>query len=756
MAALSFTPAGKDGPACFNVPHLASTTGYPPPGRSLKNRTISADDLRQQRKTAADTLTAKEIKPTPKDFVAPRHASSHLLHSIPTRGNTCRQNIIDYLIHLNLEARFATIDDSTSLVRRAEQAHREPENRKHAQHDDLVIPPLDSERADGLEKLVDGMLSGGRHHILASIEARLPPAPASLLNLGEQTEMPTQRSSALHGAKRGGLVSATSDQGILELGKHIETRWRLVKILNEVFSPTTEVDQVVSTSDTALPGSDDKLVRPTSSVSANSIEVQTDRSARLPSYKPIDILPLSVQALVPVSSPEQPHSELRGSKVSQALLKRKFSQVGSGSTRPAHVSPPSQIVALPADKLIAPHIDYRINHKQAIRARAAEIFSASVPKGVWCRNHRMRDCTVCPAVQRSRIHSTQKTRKDAATGQVLLASRAPGAGLGSAAASETHAPGTQRLLLAEIIPEFIIVSEALFGELAEMMSPPTQHAAEEGTKPEWELDLEAGEDRDAIRDRQQESAKASASQLPKEPPSRSGPADRAYHVYTAWYDLFANLSTQAMLQGFVMESWKGYEAGELLLGVGCGGWHGRGWGTAYRAREPQPASELLDLSEEEQEDLDEGSKRRLKKEVYTQRVVTAAKLLFGVRNNALARYETKMHDRTQEFLTVKEGSTLEEHLDQLCEQYSYADCLDELSLFLQSAQAMMGKPELAKYEALHKLRTKGHVTQVMPGVTTSPITQTVSLSSNDALSDDRDIEPLLRYAGLQVEEEDRK
>ncbi|KAM0791127.1 hypothetical protein ACM66B_004413 [Microbotryomycetes sp. NB124-2] len=304
----------------------------------------------------------------------------------------------------------------------------------------------------------------------------------------------------------------------------------------------------------------------------------------------------------------------------------------------------------------APHMDYRIVRQQTMRTRAKSIYSQSILPELtrstrsFCRRHRVAACSVCSAVSNTKI----ETRRKAIPGQGL----------------ETFGgelAGGKRPLV-ELVPKFLDLSAHLLRDIRERMSPAS-----------------AGDGVD-----------------------NKGKGKQSHAVEmqatAAWYVLLHSLSTQACLEGYLVDGWTGTSGIETLFGVGCGVWEGRGW--AKRIEEQRRAEEVAlqaakqesgshvevvegeelddddDSDSETSDDSDESEEQqeqRLERERERTRLVDAAQQLFGSRDVAQAEFERNMRDRIHEYpLSAFEN-----------------DMVD----FLECTTRFLGKPALAKYES---------------------------------------------------------
>jgi hypothetical protein len=254
----------------------------------------------------------------------------------------------------------------------------------------------------------------------------------------------------------------------------------------------------------------------------------------------------------------------------------------------------------------APHMDYRIVRRQAMRSRAKDIFSESIlptSSTIWCRRHRVNSCTVCAL----------STTMDAEAGKKAGGRRSKREFAGQALGMG----GDEGKSLAATVPDFIVFTSNLLKDARERA---------------------AGNDPAHMGYTLSSSAKDSSS----------------INVTAAWYSLLHSFVTQACLEGYLVDGWVGTSGIEVLFGLGCGVWEGRGWSSRVApsngsVSSERPKKEDVEMdgesSESESEDEDEGESMR---EALSGTLIEAAQILFGSRDLAQADFEKSMRDRIHE------------------------------------------------------------------------------------------------------------
>lgn len=252
-----------------------------------------------------------------------------------------------------------------------------------------------------------------------------------------------------------------------------------------------------------------------------------------------------------------------------------------------------------------PHMDYRIVRGQAMRTRAKDIYATSIlpsTHATWCRRHRVPSCSVCTLVSATRVDKRR--------------TNIPGQGLGRIA------EGKKRLV--DLIPQFLGLSSSLLRDLRERANgTDSDDQVDSFLKPEASSTVEI-------------------------------------NVTAAWYSILHSLLIQACLEGYLVDGWTGTTAIEVLFGVGCGVWEGRGWASrvaqsnaaesnfakSNSGMEVDEDSEGSDSESEEEDSEEEEEEREREKEKA--KLVEAAQALFGSRDVAQADFERSMRDRIHE------------------------------------------------------------------------------------------------------------
>lgn len=248
-----------------------------------------------------------------------------------------------------------------------------------------------------------------------------------------------------------------------------------------------------------------------------------------------------------------------------------------------------------------PHMDYRIVRGQAMRTRAKDIYATSFlpsTSSTWCRRHRVPSCVVCTMVSSAKIDKRK--------------ANIPGQGLSKIA------EGKRRLV--DLIPQFLDLSSSLLRDSRERANG---------------LGFDDSVD-DFLR------------------PEASSAVE--INVTAAWYTLLHSLLIQACLEGYLVDGWTGTTAIEVLFGVGCGVWEGRGWATRVpesnktESRPPVSNSgmDVDDDSGSEGSDTDEEEAEEAERQREKAKLVEAAQALFGSRDVAQADFERSMRDRIHE------------------------------------------------------------------------------------------------------------
>lgn len=292
-----------------------------------------------------------------------------------------------------------------------------------------------------------------------------------------------------------------------------------------------------------------------------------------------------------------------------------------------------------------------------MRSRAKDIFSESIlptSSTIWCRRHRVNSCTVCAL----------STTMDAEAGKKAGGRRSKREFAGQALGMG----GDEGKSLAATVPDFIVFTSNLLKDARERA---------------------AGNDPAHMGYTLSSSAKDSSS----------------INVTAAWYSLLHSFVTQACLEGYLVDGWVGTSGIEVLFGLGCGVWEGRGWSSRVApsngsVSSERPKKEDVEMdgesSESESEDEDEGESMR---EALSGTLIEAAQILFGSRDLAQADFEKSMRDRIHEFLNVQEGTTLTDHLVGLNAKYPLSSFEREMVDFLESTSRLLGQPALARMEA---------------------------------------------------------
>lgn len=250
-----------------------------------------------------------------------------------------------------------------------------------------------------------------------------------------------------------------------------------------------------------------------------------------------------------------------------------------------------------------PHMDYRIVRGQAMRTRAKDIYATSILPSThttWCRRHRVPSCSVCTLVSATRVDKRR--------------TNIPGQGLGRIA------DGKKRLV--DLVPQFLGLSSSLLRDLRERAN---------GTDSDDQVDSFLKPDASSTVE---------------------------INVTAAWYSILHSLLIQACLEGYLVDGWTGTTAIEVLFGVGCGVWEGKGW--ASRVAQSNAAESNfaksnsgMEVDEDEgsdsesEEDSEEEEEER-EREKEKAKLVEAAQALFGSRDVAQADFERSMRDRIHE------------------------------------------------------------------------------------------------------------
>lgn len=546
---------------------------------------------------------------------APQHPVSHLLQSIPPRSQSrsSRSNILSYTLHLATTARLSAYSSSNgtaSLLHSAESHDRD------AKVDEDQVEQ--EQKAAGLYKLSVNLLHAKRRG------GDLPPSVERRVGLAGLTE-----DALLTPAHN--LAVKRVNQANLQNSAEVDA----LKALAPLTSPDT----------TILYSAVAPAARATTSIAQSLIDMKFGNSVDGEAGQFSD----NVKG-EPVNGPRQDETVF-GSSAGHG-------NAGAGPSR-------TQLTT-------APHMDYRIVRGQAMRSRAKDIFAESIlptSETMWCRRHRVNDCSVCSDAALSVEEQKQ------AAGRF---SRRNIAGQGFESGNGTGA----KKALAELVPTFIVFSASLLRDLREKASPSSE-----------------------------------------EDKARYGLV--GINVTAAWYNLLHSLAIQACLEGYLVDGWTGTAGIEVLFGCGCGVWEGRGWsrGAGYAAESrsgkgKSVADDEMDVDSDEEEESDEEEATRVR-EGKNAVLVEAAQTLFGARDAAQADFERSMRDRIHEvrsvflsftepvltilhtqFLNVPEETTLYTHLVRLNAKYPLSSFESQFVDFLESTSRLLGKPALAKVRSL--------------------------------------------------------
>jgi hypothetical protein len=425
-------------------------------------------------------------------------------------------------------------------------------------------------KADGLEKVIRGMLAH-------SARSRAPSKPRHPL-LQRQHSPPSRSENLLVG----------------RLGR----RWALARLVNAVYGDGQLGSPDHGPSVPGLP----PVVAPLVAISTPSTSASTPRAHNIP-------LELIERKFGSPSTPSPSRSDYQLRRPTAGV----FSSSGPAPPPPANAGDEGDSDRKPLTRM--PHMDYRIVHGQAMRSRAKDIFSRPLDRNVWCIRHRVSTCTVCNVRGSSAASSTSST--DTAR-RAVASLTLPGEGLTRISVDNTE--HGSRCPLAAIVPEFVVLSAGIFGDLVDMHLPVRVEDA-------------GGESSDDGRGEHR-----SRKTAPSRPDKQREPQ---FTVTSEWYTLFACLLTCACLEGYLVGGWQGVEPIEILLGVGCGGWEGKEWAKGTNG----PG---LKQSSDGELETSEGESDSWNGQQLPRNLVEAARLLFGIRSSAQAEFEREMRDRTLE------------------------------------------------------------------------------------------------------------
>ncbi|GJN93157.1 hypothetical protein Rhopal_006204-T1 [Rhodotorula paludigena] len=730
-------------PACFLIPAnaqernllSASSAWIPPPtaaqraafasGRSLhkaERHVVSHSDLAQWRSEhpterlrppAGPEADAQGDKASLKNYRAPQHPASHVLHSIPPRApsRSSRSNILSYTIHLATSSRLSSYSSASGSRELLQLAELERDTQDGIDIDEAWFDA--EQKTQGLWKVGVNLLQSNRREgaaLPASVERRV-----DLAGLAEEILLSPAAERAVT------RIDADSVQASAEVDELLA--------LKPLTAPDSTMHYHTTSAHTVARGGADDRPR-VNSVAQSLIDLKFGGKANSSETSPsfIDDKPL--------------HD-----------VPAEFAGVPSSST--SAMAGPSA----------TPHMDYRIVLSQSMRSRARTIFSTSPLPSLhtsYCRRHRVRSCAVCSALisaasERESNHAAMRRKNVPGAGLrtggggliFIPASSAPaGRALAQAPAGGAKKP------LVQLVPQFLKLSAALLRDVKERANRPYDSA--EGK----DEDLAAVEEALLAEVVKTETSspsfggsaalegkgKGKEREVDAPAPTEAAPMTTVDIQVTAeWFDLLTALLVQACLEGYLVDGWTGTEGIETLFGVGCGVWEGREWSAPTpvlpsKSREDKKVATPVvprydaggddDLSSDEEssdESEDDGEAERARaKEEDTRTLVEAAKLLFGSRDVAQADYERNMRDRTHEFLNVPQDKDLHQHLDALSVKYPLSQFEDGLVDYIEAAVRLFGKPALAK-------------------PATSSASSTAPGQSATALSGDADPYALVRY-----------
>lgn len=300
-----------------------------------------------------------------------------------------------------------------------------------------------------------------------------------------------------------------------------------------------------------------------------------------------------------------PDSDDKPDKPDHSPLSRESETVFAQGAFP----PSAQATSSSAELTATPHMDYRIVRGAAMRTRAKTTYATSIlpsTRSTWCRRHRVPSCSVCTLVSSTKVDLRRSVG-------------VPGQGLGRAA---NDLGGKRRLV--DLVPQFLALSSGLLRDERERARGMGGVDGEEGVaaylKPEVEGEVEV-------------------------------------NVTAAWYAILHSLLIQACLEGYLVDGWTGTEAIEVLFGVGCGVWEGRGWASRVAASQAESNAGRMDVEgaesgsddgsdDDSSDESDEEEERERERE--KSKLVEAAQALFGSRDVAQAEFERSMRDRIHE------------------------------------------------------------------------------------------------------------
>ncbi|GAA6046702.1 hypothetical protein JCM3770_003124 [Rhodotorula araucariae] len=586
-----------------------------------------------------------------KNYRAPQHPASHVLHSIPPRApsRSSRSNILSYTIHLATSSRLSAYSSAAGSRQLLHLAELERDTQDGIDIDEEWFAA--EQKTQGLWKLGVNLLQSSRRE-----GGVLPPS--------------VERRVDLAGLAEDMLLSPAAERAV-------------TKIDAESVQPSAEVDDLVALkpltapdatthyhTTSAAPIGDDLVAgghQRVTSVAQSLIDLKfggkADPSELSPSF--LDDKPLA-------DTPES------------------FAGVPSSSTAATAVAGPST----------TPHMDYRIVLSQSMRTRARAIYATSPLPALpasYCRRHRVRSCAVCAAL----IAVASERESDHAAMRRL---NVPGAGLCSAGA----AAGNAKKPLVALVPAFLKLSAALLEDareraggaaapeldealIAEVVTPSTARAGAKGKSRTTDDHGPAGADGPRGRE-----LHVTAEWYDLLSALLVQACLEGYLV-----DGWTGTDGVETLFGVGCGVWEGR------------GWSAPTPAVAAAHLQQHPRRDANvdahaggvedDEDWSESDDDDDGvtnaeAERARKRESETRALVDAAKLLFGSRDVAQADYERGMRDRTHEFLNVPQSKDLHQHLDALSVKYPLSQLEDAMVDFIEAAVRLLGKPTLAKHD----------------------------------------------------------
>ncbi|GAA5968661.1 hypothetical protein JCM11641_007716 [Rhodosporidiobolus odoratus] len=603
-------------------------------------------------------------KATLHSYRPPQHPASRLLHSIPPRApsRSSRSNILSYTVDLALSSRLSTYScptGSRSLLYLAEAELEAGDTAVQVENAWFEA----EEKTQGLWKLGVNLLQSARTAAAdADGEGAVPLSQA------------LERRVDLASLAEDLLVSPSAERAV-------------TKIDSDSTQPSSEVEELLALKPLTAP--DPTMLYHTTSTSS-TFTGETSASGS------------SSATLATDSSMQAGPSDSTSSRsIAQSLIDLKFG--GSAADRPAptlgadssssSISLNDDLCEIPsASSSHLPHMDYRIVLSRSMRSRARTIFAVSPLPSItsaYCRSHRVEECAVCERmVERTEERMGQWARR--------RRENVPGAGLAVAAGAGGAAGGAgAKKPLANLVPAFLKLSAGLLRDVREKLNQADQDGGEgekEGGVDEAlfsSLWFTESPSLPSLATSSSSSTTTTSTTRSSEESRSTARQPRHLQVTAEWYDLFSLLLTQACLEGYLVDGWTGTEGIEVLFGVGCGVWEGRGWSLGLGA--------VKERKGERREEGVEGSEERAEER---RRLVDAARELFGSRDVAQADFERGMRDRTHEFLNVLTSTSLHEHLAALSRKYPLSQMEDAVVDFLEASVKLMGKPALTKYTPL--------------------------------------------------------